>query len=208
MLNRLILIAFMACASFSSARAAETADAFVDRLTAEVISQVVEAKTSQTAKTQALKGLFDKYGDMPYVAKFVLGRYWKPLDEPARAAFTEVFTTALSATWARRFTEFSGSANSYVFKHEGTETGSSGDEMFVSTLAVPSDNSSAGTKIVWRLRSVGGALKLVDLVVEGISMAMTYRNEFAGILSRSGGDVKTLDDALRSGILSQSAGGK
>ncbi len=49
----------------------------------------------------------------------------------------------------------------------------------------------------WRVRQVGGGYKVVDILVEGVSMALTQRSDFASVIQRGGGDIEVLLEQLR-----------
>ena len=71
--------------------------------------------------------------------------------------------------------------------------------MIVSTVVV-SRGSTSPVRIDGRLISNNGAYKINDMIVEGISMAVTQRSEFASILQRNGGRVQNLIVLMRQKI--------
>ena len=60
-----------------------------------------------------------------------------------------------------------------------------------------SPGSTAAVRIDWRLVNNNGAYKINDVIVEGISMAVTQRSEFASIVQRNGGQVRSLIALMR-----------
>ena len=52
-------------------------------------------------------------------------------------------------------------------------------------------------EVDWRLTQHNGAYKISDVIVEGVSMAVTQRSEFASVIQRHGGQVQGLITALR-----------
>ena len=52
-------------------------------------------------------------------------------------------------------------------------------------------------RIDWRLVNDNGAYKVNDVIVEGISMSVTQRSEFASIIQRNGGNVRGLIAMIR-----------
>ena len=56
--------------------------------------------------------------------------------------------------------------------------------------------------IVWHLRERLGAVRIVDVVVEGISMSLTQRSDFAAAVRTAGGDLDTFLDALEAKVRS------
>jgi phospholipid transport system substrate-binding protein len=49
----------------------------------------------------------------------------------------------------------------------------------------------------WRIRCESGTLKITDVVIDGISMAVTDRQQFSDIIQHGGGTIMSLIDALR-----------
>jgi phospholipid transport system substrate-binding protein len=49
----------------------------------------------------------------------------------------------------------------------------------------------------WRLVTDNGAYKINDIIVEGISMGMTQRSEFASVVQRNGGQLRGLIALMR-----------
>ena len=193
-----VLLALLAAGGPARADVRVDAGARVDSLTKTVIANVVDSKASIDAKNAELKKVFLQYGDMPYVSRFVLGKAWKSAGADMQARFSDAFVDALSKTWVRRFTEFSGKGSGYSFKNVKTEENPDTKDVFVTTSVVP-ENGGQPNVVVWRFRDSGKGLKMTDIAVEGVSMAMTYRNEFASILAGNGGDVAGLVESIKNG---------
>jgi len=49
----------------------------------------------------------------------------------------------------------------------------------------------------WRLINDSGAYKINDVIIEGVSMAVTQRSEFASVVQRNGGQVSRLIALMR-----------
>ncbi len=58
-------------------------------------------------------------------------------------------------------------------------------------------NGAPPAKVDWRVTRADGAYKITDVVVEGVSMAVTQRSEFASVIQRNGGKVEGLLAMLR-----------
>jgi phospholipid transport system substrate-binding protein len=52
-------------------------------------------------------------------------------------------------------------------------------------------------KLDWRLVAENGTYKISDVIVEGISMMVTQRSEFASVVQRNGGQVRGLIAMMR-----------
>ena len=49
----------------------------------------------------------------------------------------------------------------------------------------------------WRLKKINNAFRIYDVIIEGISMVITQRDEFSSIIQRSGGDIDPLITRLK-----------
>jgi len=71
----------------------------------------------------------------------------------------------------------------------------SGDETVVSSLI---ERANAGrVQVDWYLINRGGAPKITDVYVGGVSMKVTQRDEFSSVIQRNGGRVDALLAQLR-----------
>ena len=52
-------------------------------------------------------------------------------------------------------------------------------------------------RIDWRLVPDNGTYKISDVIVEGVSMAVTQRSEFASVVQRNGGQLRGLIAMMR-----------
>lgn len=57
-------------------------------------------------------------------------------------------------------------------------------------------NNGTPVEVIWRVRQKGDTFKIIDIIVEGVSMAMSYRNEYTAFLQKNGGDVSKLTAEL------------
>ena len=57
--------------------------------------------------------------------------------------------------------------------------------------------SGSDVSVDWRVRERGGSMKILDVIVEGVSMSVTQRSDFSSVIQRGGGNVDVLLDHLR-----------
>ena len=150
-----------------------------------VVTSMKELSTNEQEKT--LKNLFEKYVDIPIIARAVLGKSWREANSDQRKRFIDAFKGYISNKYGRQFAEFKGTTLQIV-KSRDTLTKAG---VLVSTEVVVPGNPPL--KVVWQISDGSGALKLVDLRVEGISMLSTERQEFRAKLKKFNG---SLDDLI------------
>ena len=129
--------------------------------------------------------LYQAAFDGPGIAHFVLGRYWRSASEQEQQEFSKLFEDYVVFVYGTRLSNFSGEK----FKIRGSRTDESGT--IVSTDVI-SPNGDAPIKIDWRLITDHGSFKINDVIIEGISMLVTQRSEFASVIQRHGGQVGDL----------------
>ena len=134
-----------------------------------------------------LEKLFQKYVDIPIIARAVLGKRWREANTDQRTLFVNAFKNYVSNKYGRQFSEFKGTTLKVV-KSRDTLTKAG---VLVSTVVVVPGNPSL--KVVWQVSDGSGSLKLIDLRVEGISMLSTERQEFRSKLKKFHG---SLDDII------------
>ena len=130
-----------------------------------------------------LEKLFQKYVDIPIIARAVLGKSWREANTDQRTLFVDAFKNYVSDKYGRQFSEFKGTKLEIV-KSRDTLTKAG---VLVSTLVVVPGNPSL--KVVWQVSDGSGSLKLIDLRVEGISMLSTERQEFRSKLKKFDGSL-------------------
>lgn len=165
------------------------ASAFMQKLGNDAIHELTDPAVPTPERQARFRRLLDERFDMPAISKFVLGRYWRTANEAQRAEFQALFQDFIVGSYSARFSEYRGEA----FKVVGSNTESGGTVLVRSKIDMP---TSEDIRVDWRLRGRGGDFVIVDIIVEGVSMAVTQRSEFASVIQSRGG-VDGLIEALR-----------
>jgi phospholipid transport system substrate-binding protein len=133
--------------------------------------------------------LFRDDFDVPGLGQFVLGRYWRTATPEEQQEFLRLFQEYIVQAYAARLGEYGGEP----FRVTGSRP--SGDETVVSSLI---ERANAGrVQVDWYLINRGGAPKITDVYVGGVSMKVTQRDEFSSVIQRNGGRVDALLAQLR-----------
>ncbi len=192
------VIAFMlvTLALAFSARAAEDASAFVERLGDEATLVLSDDSLTRGDRRLAIEGMLQDYFDVALIGRLVLGRHWRAASSDERRNFLELFEAFVLATYARRLEAYAG---------ETLEVGQARDRGRQGVLVPSRLNQPAGEPIavIWRLRRDGGSFRVVDIVVEGVSMVITQRTEFDSVIRRGDGGIDALLENLRSVLARQ-----
>ena len=164
---------------------------FVDGLAEKAIAALTLNEISEKDRAQRFRALLVDGFDVPAIGRFALGKYWREASEPQKTEYLKLFEAMIVATYASRFGEYSG------------ETIKMNDARIDDPrlITVQSEVVKPGTpaiRVDWRVLTDDSAkFRIVDVVVEGISMSLTQRNDFAAVIQRNGGTVDGLLVALR-----------
>jgi phospholipid transport system substrate-binding protein len=176
-------------ASQSPAAAAADPTALVSSLGSRAL-EVLGKGTSESQRVARFRELLREDFDVPGIARFVLGRYWNTASEEERREFVKLFEEYVAQAYATRLAEYAGEQ----FKVTGSRP--EGDGAIVSSQILR-PAGSAPIKVDWRLTGRNGIYKISDVAVDGISMAVTQRSEFASVIQHNGGQIQGLITMLR-----------
>ena len=151
--------------------------AFVADFAQKGIVDILAAKVGQAERTQRFRAMFKEYFDLPAIAKFVLGRYARNVAPEELTKFGALFEDVVVYTWWRRFSEYNGQTLKVVSSAPDGADGSIVKSTVVS-------NSGENISVDFRLRKRDAGYKGVDVIIAGVSMAITYRQEYSAVLAQ------------------------
>lgn len=163
---------------------------FIESLGEETISAITQPDVSEDARLEEFERLFRKGFDVDTISRFVLGRYWRQASPQQRDEYQKLFADFIIHTYASRFRQYSGETLLVDGERKATER----DTIVSSQINTP---DGPPVRVDWRIRSNSEDYKIIDVIVEGVSMAITQRDEFASVIRRGGGQVETLIEELR-----------
>ena len=119
--------------------------------------------------------------DFNRIARRVLGKYWRRASDDQKRQFISEFQTLLVKTYAVAVASYNYEGIDYRPPKARSETETS----------VPTEvtgNGSSGIPITYELHLVDGSWKVYDIVVDGVSLSLTYRNDFRSLVRQQGID--------------------
>lgn len=166
------------------------AAAFVRALGEEAVGALSNPAISENERQARLSRVLTRGLDFPTIGRLVLGRHWQRASRAEKSKFAPLFEAYLVATYAARLARYR--AGTFVVGR--TRDDSNGDAIVSTEIGVP---GAPPAQVDWRVRGAAGAYKIIDVVVEGISMVVTQRSEFASVIRRGGGRLESLTTQLR-----------
>lgn len=167
---------------------ADEARKLVDRLTDDVMS-VINSGKSETAMYDEFERIFAKYADVPIIAQTTLGVAWRSASTTQRSAYVEAFRGYMARKYGKRFREFIGS--------EITVTGSRPEKSFFVVDSTVKLAGQAPFEVNWLISDKSGKDLMFNLIIEGINMMRSEREEIGLMLDKNGGDINGLITDLK-----------
>lgn len=164
-----------------AAAAAGPAADLIEDMADRAIKVLAETEGDLAAREAKLREVLKQDFDMPLIARFAMGRYWRRASQDQRHSYTAAFSDYVVATYARRFGGYAGEKLEISSEREAGP-----NDVLVATEIV---RDGGGPPIVaeWRVR-VGDPSRVIDVIVEGVSMSVTQRAEFAAVIRKNGID--------------------
>ena len=186
-----VLFAGLSSPSVWAADDAERAEAFIVKLADQAITQLTDSSLDLAEQERRFKEIVHEYIAFKSIARWVLGgRHWRSASEDQREKYLTLFEELMVATYAHRFQNYAGEKLIVT----GTRVIDAGQTLVQTTLMRP--NADKPLRVDWRVRETEGAHRVIDIMVEGLSMAQSQRSEFSSLLRSNGGDIDGLMNEL------------
>src|SRR5208282_3605951 len=165
-------------------------------LVQQALALIRNKQLNDAALEQQFKALLDQNFDIPRISRFVLGRYWTAANPDDLKDFNDLFEKWVVRLYASRFKDYSGETVAVTGARPESDT----SYVVQSQLIHP--DGSPPARVDWHVNRAASGFKIIDVEVEGVSMALTEREEFASIIQRNGGSVASLNQAMQQKLAS------
>jgi phospholipid transport system substrate-binding protein len=172
------------------AKPASPATQFVQKLGDRALMTLTDKNLPREQRVARARELLHDYFDVPTIARFAMGPAWRTATAEEKKEYMGLFEDMIVQTYTTRFEDYSGQQ----FKVEGARDD---DERNVIVSSKILQNGGPPVDVDWHVRKKDGGMKVVDVIVENISMGQTQRDDFASVIQGDGGKVSTLLESLR-----------
>lgn len=188
-LLRALLLVLLIAGPAVEARGEPEPGAFIEEFAGKAIDLASKKDLPVEERRAKFGALLNDYFDMPAIGRFLLGRYWRTASDEERDAYIQAFTDNIVYTYARRFNEYTGQKLVVDGMREDGRF-----DIVASRIVDPA--SPNAIRLEWRLIEADGRYRIIDIVIEGVSMSVTQRQEYASVIQSNGGKVSALIEAL------------
>jgi phospholipid transport system substrate-binding protein len=163
---------------------------FIENLAGNSLKTLTGKDMATAERHRRFKVLLDQNFSIKTIGRWVMGRYWRKATPAQKEEYFVLFESLVVKTYVDRFAKLSGA----TLEVKKAVSKGSKDTVVYSEFH---DGNKKRYRINWRLRAKEGQFKIIDVMVAGISMGMTQRDEFASVIRKSGQGLEGLLNVLR-----------
>ena len=179
--------------SFAGTNQIDDANKLVTQMMVEVESILAKDINDEMARRKNVSALFDRYFDLPTIAKFSAGPYWRAADADQKTAYESAIRDVIIGTVVRNFDQLSG------LKFTATDSQAKGRQLVLVNGTFTDINQQQPPIMVgWRVITADNASPLIlDVEIENISMLVTQKQENIAIIRKNEGKFAALIEAMK-----------
>ena len=168
---------------------------FITELVEDAIKTLSDDSLSVQDKNQIIEKIATENVDIKALGMYSLGDLRKTLDAKTLNEYQDLFKKYFLKSLTSRLTDYSSQ------KFEVTGADQKSEKYTIVNSKITESNTQPEIKIDWRVYTKDPLKPLIrDLIVEGLSLARTQREEFSSILNSNNNDIKVLFSKLENFI--------
>ena len=157
----------------------EESQAFVEKLTDDAVRTWAMYESDEATRLKAMDALIRSAFDIDFIARAVLGRYWRGLDPADRRRFRDLFPEFVVQVYLPHVAKYS---RDHIRVLGARPRGKRDVAVKSELLTAKGDWIDAD----WRIRSGENGIRIIDLTVAGVSLLLVQRQEFEAVIRRDG----------------------
>lgn len=142
-------------------------------------------------RVREFRGLFDQYFAVDAIARWVLGRYWRQASPEQQAEYRRLFEDLITYGYVKRFREYAGQSM------QVTGALAIADNTVIVNSQVESTSGGQPVAVDWRVGTRDGTYLVTDVVVANVSLAQTWRSDFASTIQQNNDSIEAFLQTLR-----------
>lgn len=163
----------------------EQAGDFLINFGKRAVQELNDEALTESERDHRFRKLLKEAVDVRRIGKFVLGAHWRRATKAERTEFLNVFediaVQRFLPLFTRRTQEYTGSGFKIVHIKRDE---SKGGHIFVTAQVLREGKEPIA--LIWRMRERNSQFKILDISAEGLSMALTLRQEYNSAIKKLG----------------------
>ena len=189
--NKSFLLSLVFCLCITSLSKAIEPDVFV-QYTVNRASQTLSKEISKKEKMAELQKLAKETVDIKGIGLYTLGKFRKEISDEQKNKYSKLFESYFLKSFSSRLSEYSNPKIDVISKDKKNEKYTIVSSILVATKDRPE------VKIDWRIYTKDPEKPLIrDLIIEGLSLARTQKEEFASIIKSNDNNIEALFESLK-----------
>lgn len=153
------------------------------------VNQIINSGESETQMFAGFEQVFQRYADVPIIARSALGVAARSATPAQMAAFTQAFQGYISRKYGRRFREFIGGKIQVTDAHPLSS--------FYEVVSTAQLRGEAPFDLRWWVSNKSGRDLFFNMIIDGVNMLATERTEIGAMLDQQHGDINALIKKLQ-----------
>ncbi len=182
-LTLIVLAGLIAAPASAALGGAVEAGQFLVALNASALENLNDTTIDEDQKQERFRILARDSFDLPRISKFVLGINWRRATPEQREAFLDVFEDVNLQRFMPMFAKYAEQR----FTVDKTRQDKKKPRLYFVDSTIHRGEAEP-VSIEWRIIKVDDRYRILDVVAEGVSMALTLRNEYGAVVKNKGVD--------------------
>lgn len=172
---------------------------FVQTLGDMAVAALKDKSLDAAGRREKFRELFRTHFDLSTIGRFVIGRSWNAATPEQQEQYRKLFEELVVQTYSEQFSLYAGEG------FQVTAVRPEGERDFIVNSLITHPDGSPSTQVDWRIREKDGRQGIIDVIVEGISMSVTQRQEYSSVIQRNGGNIEGLLNLMRKRLADHAA---
>ncbi len=177
-----------------------TAISLTNSIIDKTFNFVLNSNNPIQKKIEILRNNLISKVDLNFVSAFVLGPINRKMDDKGKDQFKKLFSDLMLYSYANKFSGY----ENYIAEVTGSEELIDNGHLYVNFIVYKKDNKDStkiDCKVRWRKK--GDNFNIIDMIVAGVSMSVTYRSEFKALLDNANTTGKNVVETLLTTLVSK-----
>jgi phospholipid transport system substrate-binding protein len=161
------------------------AEAAVQSLAAQIWQSLGRTDLGEEARIDAIAAVLVQATDVELLSRLALARYWQRLDDEQKDRYRALFRDVVMRSFASRLNRYTEDARGPLEERFTILSSAPAGKQDVLVRSQVRPLAGGTLAVDWRLRGGESGPVIIDVIIEGVSLLVSQRSEFAAVIERS-----------------------